>query len=208
MKIMKSIILSTIIFISFCVNSSAQSTERFIRIIGNAKTESVADKLMIVLSLSEVEPNEYRKIPYRSYDEVYKEFVQNIEGLGYLEKNLTPIFAQSKKYQKTRTESYNLLIEAKDYGEISDLKIEGFKLTSSKYYHSSNDDSIEESLALEAIRDAERKAKSLCDKIDKKLGKILNIEDTSSGCCNNLGEQKKQVISKAYKVTITFELLD
>jgi hypothetical protein len=41
-----------------------------------------------------------------------------------------------------------------------------------------------------------------------KLGKILNIEDTSSGCCQEIEDSKNNKVSKTYKVNITFELLD
>ena len=40
------------------------------------------------------------------------------------------------------------------------------------------------------------------------VGKILNIEDTSTGCCGEIKDSKESVTTVTYHVNVTFELKD
>lgn len=95
------------------------------------------------------------------------------------------------------------LIEA-----LATIPVSGATITDTKYFFSNLPENTEELLAIEAIEDAKRKAKSLCAELGMKLGKILNIEDTSSGCCMDLEDSPTMNVQKTYKVNVTFELLD
>ena len=189
----------------------AQSTERFIRIVGNAKKEYKANKATLVFTVSEVQPNEYRQIKYKPVETVFQELIASLSKMGYSAADLNKdnAAAFSGGFQSVRTERYRLVLkDLSKLSEVSALVVEGVKTGDFKYLFDEPGYSNEEEMALNAVKDAERKAKKLASEIGKKVGKILNIEDKSSGCCREIQESGKPEVSHTYKVNVTFELLD
>jgi uncharacterized protein YggE len=189
----------------------AQSTDRFIRIVGNAKKEYKASKAALTFTVSEVQPNEYRQIKYKPVEMVFQELSTALSKMGYRPADLTKdnAAAFSSGFQSVRTERYRLILkDLSTLSEVSAVGVEGVKVGDFKYIFDEPGYSAEEEMALNAVKDAERKAKKLALEIGKKVGKILNIEDKSSGCCREIQENGKPEIFHTYKVNVTFELLD
>lgn len=200
----------TLLVLCLCImnTSFGQSTERFIRIIGNASQEFISTGTVLNFVISEVAPNEYKQIRYKSIDQAYSEFVEEMGKIGIPESKLMRTTGNISKYAKTVQRAYSLsLNDQKQLDAVSAMDISGVKLNSINYTYTYDED-VEQSLALSAIDDAKRKAKNLCSSIGMNMGKILNIEDTSNGCCSDMGENKEPTMKKAYKVKVTFELLD
>ena len=187
----------------------AQSTERFIRIIGNSEHTYISDISRVYFTVSEIAPNEYKKISYKPFEKSYDEFVAKLQEFGFSEKEIASSNAEINKYHKTKTKNYYIDIDDRsELDKFSGLQNEGFKVKEVKYLYANIDADIENLLSLDAIHDAQRKARKLCSEVDLKLGKILNIEDKSSGCCSSIPESREPTTIKKYRVTVTFELID
>jgi uncharacterized protein YggE len=202
---------SSIIVLSLFILSAiySQSTDRFIRIIGNADHSYVSDISRVYFTVNEIAPNEYKKISYKSIETAYSEFVEKMEGLGIDESEIVQTNAAINKYNKTKTKYYYVDInEQQKFDGLSGIQDEGFNVKEIKYLYTNIDEDLESDLSLAAIKDAKRKAKTICSEINMNLGKILNIEDISSGCCSSIEESKQSEMTKKYNITITFELLD
>jgi len=188
--------------------SFAQSTDRFIRIVGNAGQEFVSNGTTLNFVISEVAPNEYKQIRYKPIDQAYTEFVAEMATIGIPESQLKRTAGNISKYVKTVQRAYSVHTDdQKKIDAMAGMSLSGVKVGSVNYTYSFEDD-VEQKLALSAIDDAKRKAKNICAELGMKVGKILNIEDTSGGCCGDMVDSKEPVLKKTYKVNVTFELLD
>lgn len=187
----------------------SQSTEKFIRIIGNASHTFKSDVTRVYFTVNEVAPNEYKKIAYKPIESSYSEFITSLKDVGIDEKSIVKTISEVTKFNKTQTRYYYVDIRDRNtLDHLSSMQGEGYEVKEVKYLYTDLSDDIESNLSLSAIADAKRKAQNICSEIDMKLGKILNIEDKSSGCCNTIQESKEPETIKKYNITITFELLD
>lgn len=206
---MKFKIVNTLIALLLVTMTFGQSTERFIRIVGNSQVTFDSDVTRVYFSVSEVAPNEYKKISYKSIDESYRELIEVLTNAKIDINNVKKTNSELNKYNKTETKDY--YVDVKDINKLdalSGFQKDGFKIKDVKYLFESIESDIESRLSFEAIDDAKRKANNICNELDMKLGRILNIEDRSSGCCTIIKESKTPSVTKKYNVNITFELLD
>lgn len=201
-------ILATLLFM-VCSNIASQSTDRFIRIVGNASYEFEADAARAEFNLREIIGNEMKNIEAVSFDDVYTMFLHKLDSLNFNVKNLRRTDINLKKYNSGVSKTYELYIDSvSDVDKLPILKSVGVNLNSIKYVYDNVDPAIQENLMMLAIEDATRKASNICDKINMKLGKVLNIEDSSSGCCGDIKDSKESRTKKKYGLYITFELKD
>jgi uncharacterized protein YggE len=203
-------ILRTSMVLLFLVTTAvqAQSTEKFIRIIGNAKKELTTNSTKIKIAISEQKANKYNKeLKDISYTEAYDHVIKALSNIGITENDIELII-DSKSYSRVESKNFYILTSLDKLKQISDLEVNGFKVIDIKYLFDISDENLEVDLSLDAIKDAKRKAKSICDEIDKKVGKILNIEIRESAFGSQLFEHKESTYTKTYKVAITFKLID
>lgn len=206
---MKKTNLSILFSFLFVASIFSQSNDRFIRIIGNANHTYESNVTRVYFTVNEIAPNEYKKIAYKPIDIAYSDFIKRMDEIGIEENDIVQTNSEISKYNKTKTRYYYVDINnQKKMDELSGLQGEGFKVKEVKYLYTDIDQELETNLSLSAIKDAKRKAQNICTEIDMDLGKILNIEDKSSGCCSAISESKKSETTKKYNITITFELLD
>jgi len=205
MKNLLTLLIVTLFAVSFI---NAQSTERFIRIVGNASQEFQSNGTIVSFTVSEVPPNEYKQVRYKSIDQAYDEFVLAMGEIGISKTDLNRTPGNVTKYAKTIQRVYSVQSnDQKKLDAMALLNISGVKMSEVKYTYDFDVD-VEQTLALKAIDDAKRKAKNICSELDMTRGKILNIEDNSSGCCSDMTETKEASMKKSYKVKVTFELID
>lgn len=198
-------------FLTLLISSlNAQSTDRFVRIIGNAERTFKYENSVINVVITEVAPNDYRQTRYKTIEQVQAEYVAELAKIGVpasslvVESNL-----ELNQYQKVRSQKYKLTLP-KDFplGKLTDIFVEGVNVKDVKYTYANVGSNLEEELAAEALKDARRKAERLAKEVGKKLGKVLNIEDKSNGCCQEIKETASPTTKLVYKVNITFELID
>ncbi|MES2410171.1 MAG: SIMPL domain-containing protein [Bacteroidota bacterium] len=208
MKEITKIILFTLLFTNII---NAQSTDRFIRIIGNSSYEFNADTYRVYFNVSEILPNNYNKEEYKSLESNVSETLDNLKKMGVKENHIFKNYKSknANNYNNTKVEYYYIDVTSKELlNKITGMKNTGFKMETTKFLYLNINPDIETNLSKEAITDAERKAKSITKEIGKKLGKILNIEDKTTACCSDFGETEQNSILKKYSLNITFELLD
>lgn len=199
-----------LVFFSF---HKSQSTERFIRIVGNSAYTFKADSYRVYFNVSEILPNEYAKTEYKSLESNQAELNENLKKLGVKENQLMINYknrslSYSGAYGNAKMNFFYIDIDNKDLlNKILALKSNGFKIEMTKFIFNDNKNA-EFDLAKSAIEDAKRKAEKIAKEINMKVGKILNIEDKTSDCCSNLGELDSDQIGKKYTINVTYQLLD
>lgn len=199
-------ILSLTLFISSFVN--AQSTERFIRIIGNAKKEINANKAKVQFFISEQRASKYNENSKNiSYEDAYNFAITELSKIGIKESELK-LTIQNKNYSREKSKNYFVITDFDKLEKISNIQAGSFRVTDIKYLFDISDEDLETQLSLKAINDAKRKAKAICDEINMKVGKILNMEVKESVYGTNRIESKKEDFIISYKVAITFKLVD
>lgn len=203
---MKKTIKLFLVALFLTSQSWTQSTEKFIRIIGNSKKEIKASKAKIAFSINENKANRYKTDSKDiSYAEAYDSAISKLSEIGIKENRIESLITVSK-YSKAR--NYNAIVNFDELEKVSKIESNGFKITSVSYIFDSSNENLETELSLKAINDAKRKAKNICKEINKKVGEILNIEVKDPGISKNKYENSKKEIYKTYKVTITFKLID
>ncbi|WJJ95584.1 SIMPL domain-containing protein [Algibacter luteus] len=205
---MKKTIQILILTLILSTSVYSQSTERFIRIIGNAKKEISADKAKVQITISEQKANKYNENSKDiSFEEAYNSTITELSKIGIKESELE-IVIQGKSYSRGNSKNYYVITDFDKLENISNIQVDGMRIKEIKYLFDMSDEDLETELSLKAINDAKRKAKAICDEINMKVGKILNIEVKESSYGTEKIENKKEDIIKSYRVAITFKLVD
>ncbi len=210
-RIVKKLILITLSILLLISVVNSQSTEKFIRILGNAKHVVNSNGIKLKATLQEVAPNEYRKVRYISLDEVRENLNKELATIGLPSSGLEEIWPPSRNYNKSPSENYCIYLKDKETArKVMDIQQEGLSFSDVSYTFDKVDPSVYDDLALEAIADARRKAKALAKEIGKSVGEILNLEDQSKVESARSYSSSNSSDSKgiAYSVVVTFELLD
>lgn len=209
---MKNTLKITLIVLMFANNIIAQSTEKFIRIIGNSSYEFKANTYRVYFNVSEILPNNYNKDEYKSLESNISETMDFLKKNGIKENQIFKNYKNKNKnsnYNTVKSEFYYMDITNKEtLGKINSMKNTGFKTEMTKFLYVDIDPNIETNLSKQAISDANRKANSIAKEIGKKVGKVCNIEDKSTSCCTDFGETDEDSVTKKYTLNITYELLD
>ena len=103
----------TFLFSLFLLSSTfltAQSTERFIRIIGNSKKDFAASGVVTSITIAEQQPNEYKQIKYRPFEMVYGEYITELSKLGIPESQLVRNQKNITKYTQTTLKEYTSFV--------------------------------------------------------------------------------------------------
>jgi uncharacterized protein YggE len=205
---MKKTIQLLILTLILSTSVYSQSTERFIRIIGNAKKEISADKAKVQITISEQKANKYNENSKDiSFEEAYNSAMTELSKIG-IEENELEIVIESKSYSRVNSKNYYVITDFDKLEKISSIQVDGMRIKEIKYLFNISDEDLETELSLKAINDAKRKAKTICDEINMKVGKILNIEVKESSYGTEKIENKKEDMIKSYRVAITFKLVD
>lgn len=200
-------VLLLFVFLFFHLAQS-QTNERFIRIIGNAKKELSANKAKVVLTISERKANQYVNDSLAmSFNEAYRNAISKLSKIGIKESDLK-LSIQNRYNNRQISKRYSLTIDYEKLQNLSELQDNSMKMSDIAYLFELIDENLETELSLKAIEDAKRKAKAICDEIGMEVGDILNIEVKEAGFGTELIADKKDTLTKSFKVTITFKLID
>jgi hypothetical protein len=143
------------------VSIYAQSTERFIRIIGNTKREFSAKGVILNLTIAELQPNEYKQIKYKPFETVYSEFVTELGKIGIAESQLVQDQKNLGKFTQTVSKEYSIRLPDLNYLEkMATIQMSGVNYTDTRYTFGTLDEDIETQMAKAAIDDARGKHKN------------------------------------------------
>jgi hypothetical protein len=208
---MKNILKIALLVVVITTTSFAQTTERFIRIVGNSSYEFKADSYRVYFNVSEILPNNYSKEEYKSLETSIQETMDFLKKNGVKENQIFKNYKNKNvgNYNNVKSEFYYVDVTNKEtLSKITSLKNASFKVEMTKFLFLNIDPNIESNMSKQAINDANRKANSIAKEVGKKIGKILNIEDRTTTCCSDFGEVDQEIISRKYTLNITFELVD
>src|SRR5690606_33673956 len=167
-----------------------------------------ADKAKVQITISEQKASKYNENSKDiSFEEAYNSTIAELSKIGIEESELE-IVIQSKSYTRGNNKNYYIITDFDKLEKISNIQIDGMRIKEIKYLFDISDEDLETELSLKAINDAKRKAKAICDEINMKVGKILNIEVKESSYGTEKIENKKEDMIKSYRVAITFKLVD
>tara|TARA_R110001632_G_scaffold36869_5_gene93137 strand:+ start:8723 stop:9337 length:615 start_codon:yes stop_codon:yes gene_type:complete len=204
---MKKLILTSAFILFTILSINAQSTERFIRVVGNSQKEIKANKIKIVFKISETVENTYSKTEKKTYQESYSDFIKKLSVLGFKESELALKPRFGSRNPRTESKSYIIETNINSLEKLLSIKQTGLYIQEIKYLFPL-DNNLETELSLLAIEDAKRKANTICNRVKMKLGKVLNIEVKLNDFSQSKNESKDSTIIKTYRVYITFKLID
>lgn len=207
---MRLFIIATLFLIGTPLVSSAQSAnDNFIKIVGKSSQTIQSNGLRVTLELTELERNEYQKVREKSMDEIKQDLSEALTKLGYSIDDLSEVFPPYSGYGKTKQERHTIDVKSEnDAKELYKLDIKGLKATGVIYLFPEDLGINPDDLTKKALEDARSKADDLAKKSNKKVGNILNINESNTNeYTRPINSKQKELVVK-YNVVVTFELLD
>ncbi|MFK8056619.1 MAG: SIMPL domain-containing protein [Saprospiraceae bacterium] len=187
---------------------TAQSTERYIRVIGNASQEVSASGASLVVTISEVKANDYRDIAARSIEENKESLLSKLQSIGYSSKSINEVLPTGTRNSRGKNRQYSLTLNSvADLEKVVRLTQEGITFGNVKYDFKLTSE-LSQQLSISAIQDAKRKAKAIASASDLVAGKILNIEDKPLSLPSMRAKEAKDNVTVEHRVAVTFDLKD
>lgn len=139
---------------------------------------------------------------------MYKAVIAEFKENGLSEKNINTSTENLSKYGRNYSKEFFSEVDYNDLEKLTNITHPGFKIKKTMYVYDKVDKNLESELSLQAITDAKRKAKTICQEVNMEVGKILNIELKKGEFSTDYKESKNERSLITYNVTITFKLID
>lgn len=209
--------LTTILFVALSYLTFAQPTENQIRVVGKHSETIKATQIELVFTLQEVTTFTYSKEKQviKTIPEVLEEVQSFITKNNYSKEKLSFQSISDKTFgNNTRNYSLSLNNIEKGIELINNLKVNGVTAVQINYVFDKSEVLAQE-MSSKALENAKAKAEFLASKSNKKIGKLLVIDDNTpnssvtggtSNYLSNNNKQPEQTIT--YTLYVTYELLD
>lgn len=209
--------LTTILFVALSYLTFAQPTENQIRVVGKHSETIKATEIELVFTLQEVTTLTYSKEKQviKTISEVLEEVQSFITKNNYSKEKLSFQSISDKTFgNNTRNYSLSLNNIEKGIELINNLKVNGVTAVQINYVFDKSERLAQE-ISSKALENAKAKAEFLASKSNKKIGKLLIIDDNTpnssvtggtSNYLSNNNKQPEQTIT--YTLYVTYELLD
>lgn len=209
--------LTVILFVTLSYLTFAQPTENQIRVVGKHSETIKATEIELVFTLQEVTTLTYSKEKQviKTIPEVLEEVQSFITKNNYSKEKLSFQSISDKTFgNNTRNYSLSLNNIEKGIELINNLKVNGVTAVQINYVFDKSEVLAQE-MSSKALENAKAKAEFLASKSNKKIGKLLVIDDNTpnssvtggtSNYLSNNNKQPEQTIT--YTLYVTYELLD
>ena len=209
--------LTAILFVALSYLTFAQPTENQIRVVGKHSETIKATQIELIFTLQEVTTLTYSKEKQviKTIPEVLEEVQQFITKNNYSKEKLSFQSISDKTFgNNTRNYSLSLNNIEKGIELINNLKVNGVTAVQINYVFDKSEVLAQE-MSSKALENAKAKAEFLASKSNKKIGKLLVIDDNTpnwgvtggtSNYLSNNNKQPEQTIT--YTLYVTYELLD
>ena len=209
--------LTAILFVALSYLTFAQPTENQIRVVGKHSETIKATQIELIFTLQEVTTLTYSKEKQviKTIPEVLEEVQQFITKNNYSKEKLSFQSISDKTFgNNTRNYSLSLNNIEKGIELINNLKVNGVTAVQINYVFDKSEVLAQE-MSSKALENAKSKAEFLASKSNKKIGKLLIIDDNTpnssvtggtSNYLSNNNKQPEQTIT--YTLYVTYELLD
>lgn len=213
---MKLKYLLLLLFVSF--KSLAQEVkENQIRVVGKYQETLVAGKYELLIPIQEVTSmTGGEKQVLKSMNDVKKEFLNYLKNEKLYNGDLTFVNLNSPGYGN-KVSNYTIEISDLDKANqiIQNTKIAGINNITIKYIFQYDDHFFNE-LSAKAIDNAKSKAEFMANKLNKKIGKVISVDDNTTNEMSLFGtsklfsgkSEKDPEQEVGYSIFITYELLD
>lgn len=185
-------------------------SENIISVTGFVNKEVKADSMRIVVKLTEIEGNEYQKIRPRELDEIMVELLANLKTVNLSKNDLVEVFPPISGYN-SRNKSLNYYIYVTDDNkakQIAGFSIKGFEASGFQYVYPDKVDFDFDKMSEQILSETRDKAEYLANVVNRKIGKVIKIEDVTTRRLNNYRNTNEPSIFFEYKMTVSYELLD
>ena len=209
--------LTAILFVALSYLTFAQPTENQIRVVGKHSETIKATQIELIFTLQEVTTLTYSKEKQviKTIPEVLEEVQQFITKNNYSKEKLSFQSISDKTFgNNTRNYSLSLNNIEKGIELINNLKVNGVTAVQINYVFDKSEVLAQE-MSSKALENAKSKAEFLASKSNKKIGKLLVIDDytpnssVTGGTSNYLSNNNKQPEQTiTYTLYVTYELLD
>lgn len=209
--------LTVILFFALSYLTFAQPTENQIRVVGKHSETIKATQIELVFTLQEVTTLTYSKEKQviKTISEVLEEVQSFITKNNYSKEKLSFQSISDKTFgNNTRNYSLSLNNIEKGIELINNLKVNGVTAVQINYVFDKSEVLAQE-MSSKALENAKAKAEFLASKSNKKIGKLLVIDDytpnssVTGGTSNYLSNNNKQPEQTiTYTLYVTYELLD
>ena len=209
--------LTAILFVALSYLTFAQPTENQIRVVGKHSETIKATQIELIFTLQEVTTLTYSKEKQviKTIPEVLEEVQQFITKNNYSKEKLSFQSISDKTFgNNTRNYSLSLNNIEKGIELINNLKVNGVTAVQINYVFDKSERLAQE-ISSKALENAKAKAEFLASKSNKKIGKLLVIDDytpnssVTGGTSNYLSNNNKQPEQTiTYTLYVTYELLD
>lgn len=209
--------LTAILFVALSYLTFAQPTENQIRVVGKHSETIKATQIELIFTLQEVTTLTYSKEKQviKTIPEVLEEVQQFITKNNYSKEKLSFQSISDKTFgNNTRNYSLSLNNFEKGIELINNLKVNGVTAVQINYVFDKSEVLAQE-MSSKALENAKAKAEFLASKSNKKIGKLLVIDDytpnssVTGGTSNYLSNNNKQPEQTiTYTLYVTYELLD
>lgn len=209
--------LTAILFVALSYLTFAQPTENQIRVVGKHSETIKATQIELIFTLQEVTTLTYSKEKQviKTIPEVLEEVQQFITKNNYSKEKLSFQSISDKTFgNNTRNYSLSLNNIEKGIELINNLKVNGVTAVQINYVFDKSEVLAQE-MSSKALENAKAKAEFLASKSNKKIGKLLVIDDytpnssVTGGTSNYLSNNNKQPEQTiTYSLYVTYELLD
>jgi len=200
------------LFLCFLPLIGFSQEQNFINVSGFSDLTIQSESIRLTLQLTEIQRNEYNKIREKSIDEILEDLDANLKSIGSSRKDIVEVWPPNKNSNYKTQNTIKYYFYAKNVEEaknVARFQVKGLKLMAVKYYYPEDIEIDFEVLAKQALENAQEKADFLAKRVNKKLGKIINISDQSQplkDLNNNYTTEESTTIT--YKLNVTYELLD
>ncbi len=207
---MRTILILIPLLLSQINTSFCQSDDNKIRVNGHAQQKFEFVGLILDLTITQVERNEYQKTHQQSINEVKKQFQEILKPMGYDTSQLKEKFPPYNYYQQNKSESYRLLVNSKeDVQHLYAQNLPGVKYNQIKYTFDQNEVHDELSLTKQAMEEAYERATFVAENLGKKVGKVIDINYSSNRSSSKLPKESSDpIFSFNQSIYITYALLD
>ena len=209
--------LTAILFVALSHLTFAQPTENQIRVVGKHSETIKATQIELIFTLQEVTTLTYSKEKQviKTIPEVLEEVQSFITKNNYSKEKLSFQSISDKTFgNNTRNYSLSLNNIEKGIELINNLKVNGVTAVQINYVFDKSEVLAQE-MSSKALENAKAKAEFLASKSNKKIGKLLVIDDytpnssVTGGTSNYLSNNNKQPEQTiTYTLYVTYELLD
>ncbi len=204
---MKKTVTLLITFLLLTVGASAQQNNRYIQVLGNSTYQKNIQqyKVDIIMSL------DYANGMYSTLEEIKEDYFKKLEKIG-----ISQLQLKEDRYKYAllgysgQGTAYSLKTSSKEiFEKFLFLKQTGVQVHTRFIDYSLGQEVAE--ITNKAIENARQKAEKIAEKMHKKIGKILVVNDS-----NNLNQINRNEALNYYdytneyyySVTVRFELLD